>query len=74
MHSDAPLYRDSQGAHDTKKLVKHFAVAPIQSAEILSTTIVGANGRYGHIRTEELSMVKGFAAELDIPMFTVLAW
>ena len=57
-----------------KKRVKHFAAAPIQSAVILRTTIVGANGRYGHIRTEELTMVKVLAAALDIQMFSVLAW
>ena len=52
----------------------NFAAAPIQSAEILRSTIVGANGRYGHIRTEELTMVKVLAAALDIQMFSVLAW
>ena len=74
MQRDAPLDWDSQAAHDTKNLVKHFAVAPIQSAEILRSTIVGANSRYGHIRTEELTMVKVLAAALDIQMFSVLAW
>ena len=74
MQPDAPLDWDSQAAHETKKLVKLFAAAPIQSAQILRTTIVGANGRYGDIRTEELTMVKVLAAALDIQMFSVLAW
>ena len=74
MQPDAPLDWNSQAAHDTKKLVMYCAAAPIQSAEILRTTIVGANGRYGHIRTEELTMVKVLAAALDIQMFSVLAW
>ena len=60
--------------HTIEKIVKNFAAAPIQSAEILRTTIVGANGRYGHIKTEELTMVKVLAAALDIQMFSVLAW
>ncbi len=52
----------------------HFAAAPIQSAEFLGSTIVVANGRYAHIRTEELAMVMVLASELDIQMISFLAW
>ena len=74
MLPDAPLNRHSQALHDTKKLVSHFAAAPIQSADFLGTRIVVANGRYGHIKTEELTMVMVLAAELDIQMISFLAW
>ena len=73
MLPDEPLDWHSQASHDTKKLVMHFAAALIQSAEFLGTPIVVANGRYGHIRTEEQTMVKFLAAAFDIQMISFLA-